>query len=128
MHFRLKQRGFTLTELMVTIMVIGILGAIAIPTYRTYIMKANRSDAKIALTNYAQQLERCFTTSQTYVGCVVLPSASPQGFYTVDWDLGPAATTYRLKATPVGNQANDTQCGTFKLDQANVRSPVINCW
>lgn len=131
MHFRLKQRGVTLLELMITIMVIGILGAIAVPTYRNYMMKANRSDAKIALTNDAQQLERCYTTSNTYVGCLTLPAPSPQGFYTIDWEVQPTALTptiYRMKATPVGTQANDTQCALFKYDQASVRLPAANCW
>src|SRR5262249_38675182 len=100
-HFRLRQRGITLMELMITIMVVGILGAIAIPTYRTYTMKANRSDGKIALTNFAQQLERCYTTTNTYVGCLPLPSPSPQGYYTIDWDIPATVTTYRMKATPV---------------------------
>jgi type IV pilus assembly protein PilE len=127
-HFRLKHRGVTLMELMITIMIVGILGAIAIPTYRTYTMKANRSDAKIALTNDAQQLERCYTTSNTYVGCLTLPSPSPQGFYTIDWEAVPTVTTYKMKATPVGTQANDTQCPTLKYDQAGVRTPAVNCW
>ncbi len=129
MHFRLKQRGVTLMELMAVIMIVGILSAIAIPTYRTYTMKANRSDGKIALTNYAQQLERCYTTGQTYAGCLTgLPAPSPQSFYQMTIAVAPDGQSYLLTATPQAAQANDTQCPALTLTQANVRTPAINCW
>jgi type IV pilus assembly protein PilE len=115
---------------MAVMVIVGILVAIAVPSYRNFTMKANRSDAKIALTNYAQQLERCYTTSQTYAGCLVMPQPTPQGFYTVNFIGAPAdAAQYTLQATPLGAQVNDLQCPTFSLNQANVRLPAgATCW
>ena len=61
-----KQRGVTLIELMIVMAIIGIIAAIAIPSYRRYVVRANRADAKTALLQTAQLLERCYTNSTPY--------------------------------------------------------------
>jgi type IV pilus assembly protein PilE len=135
-----KQRGVTLVELLTVVLVVGILGAIAVPSYTSYMRKAKRADAKVALTNTAQQLERCYTRYYDYtnLACGVnLPYNTPNGTYTIDQDPAAAPTpnitvsTYALKATPIGNQALDTHCGTFQLNQVNVKSvstAATDCW
>ncbi len=139
-----KQRGFTLVEMMTAVVVIGILSAIAIPSYSYYMMKTKRADAKIALTSSAQQLERCFSRFNSYnptapnPACITLPYTTPKGTYTVDQDAaaaggasGLATNAFYLKATPIGNQAKDTHCGTFKINSANVQSVstgATDCW
>ena len=66
------QKGVTLMELLVVMVIVGILAAIAYPSYRAQVMRSHRSDAKIALERAAQTLERCYTNSnpQGYGGCV----------------------------------------------------------
>ncbi len=59
-------RGFTLIELMITVMIIGILSAIAIPQYQQYVTKARRAEAKAGLARVQGALERYFTVNNTY--------------------------------------------------------------
>jgi type IV pilus assembly protein PilE len=137
-----KQSGVTLIELMVVVLIVGILAAIAMPSYNSYIRKSRRADAKVALTSLAQQYERCYTRYNKYTNAncaVVLPSTTARGTYTIDADPAGVPTpgitdqSFALKATPVGDQVKDTTCGAFTLSQAGVRGVTgplgtANCW
>jgi type IV pilus assembly protein PilE len=117
------QRGVTLIELVVVMVIVSILAAIAIPSYRQHVVRTNRTNAKTALTQTAQNLERCFTRTNTYVGCVVLPFTTPEGNYVVNSTGVLNNAVYTLQAVPQGSQATaDTQCATFRITQANVRT------
>lgn len=133
--------GFTLIELMVTVVIIGILAAIAYPSYRSYLTQTRRSDAQIALTQAANQQERFFTEFNWYAatlagtrssgtsttGVLGISATSPEGHYTLAAAAGNIAATcttfscgYTLTATPVatGLQAND---GNFRIDSTGVK-------
>lgn len=127
-----NSKGFTLIELMITVAVIGILAAIALPSYTAYVERTNRADAKMALLNQAQSMERCYTVNNTYVGCALIRAASEDGHYTISFDGNVTATTYTVQAVPVagGRQANDA-CGTFKITYTGVKTATGNdsdCW
>ncbi len=135
-----RQRGVTLIELVVVMVIVAILAAIAIPGYRKQIIRTNRTSAKTMLTQTAQNLERCFTRTQTYAGCLVLPLATPDGTYQVNFDPAPPAgfvsvdnTGFTLLAVPQGTQATDAKCGTFRLSHRGDRlvtgtAPATECW
>jgi len=124
-----RQQGVTLIELMVVVVILGILAAIAYPSYRAQVMRSHRSDAKIALERAAQTIERCYTNSQpkTYAGCAPMAAvtagtaASDNGYYAIDFSVVPDTTTFTLRATAVGGQLSDTDCRAFTLNSINAR-------
>ena len=120
----MRCRGFTLIELLVAVVIVGILAAIAYPSYQSYVQKSRRTDAKASLAMAAQQLERYDTQQNTYATATlgtggVYPTQSQAGYYNLALsNLGQA--TYTITATPTGNQASDA-CGRFTLDQAGTK-------
>jgi type IV pilus assembly protein PilE len=139
-----KQRGMTLVELLTAMAVVGILSAIAVPSYTSYMRKTRRADAKVMLTSSAQQLERCYTRINSYNdgtndvnGSCQLPlGANSSKTYSLaiafDTTAGlPAGQSYTLTATPLGKQALDTYCGNFIFNQVSkqtVSTGATDCW
>lgn len=130
----MRQRGMTLIELMIVVAIIGILAAIAYPSYQQYVLRANRAEAQAVLSETAQFMERYFTTNGTYVGGALLSAVSPKGVsgsaikYDIDFSVVPTATLFTLRATPTTGQANDT-CGTLTLSNTGAQTPTTaGCW
>ena len=129
-----RQAGVTLVELLIVMLIVGILAAIAVPSYRQYVIRVTRTDAKVAATSAAQRMERCFTRGNTYVGCDTgYPQVTQGNTYTVAFNPAPTANTFTVTATPMNGQADDTGCATFTLDQLGVQrvtgpKPADECW
>jgi type IV pilus assembly protein PilE len=127
-----KSSGFTLIELMVAVLIVGILAAIAIPSYQSYLLKGNRTVAQVHLMNIAQQQQHYLLDSRSYApSLAALSMTTPTNVsthYTIEdpFTVGTAPNSFSVTATPIGSQAND-QCGTLAIDNVGNKTPV-NCW
>jgi len=124
----LRNDGFTLVELMITVAIVGILAAIAIPSYLSYVRQANRTDATHALTVSAQALERCYSQNFTYAGCPTVSAGSTtsaQSYYTITVALTTNPQAYTITATPLKSpQLADSTCTSFTLNSIGQQHAV----
>lgn len=138
---RFKSRsGFTLIELMITVAVVAILAAIALPSYSQYVVRTKRSATQSFMMNLANKEEqylldaRQYTTSLTNLGFPTVPSELASD-YTFLVALGTGSPpTFTITASPINNQqVKDTACGILTLDQNSTKGiggtgTVGGCW
>jgi type IV pilus assembly protein PilE len=117
-----KNKGFTLTELLIAIAIIGILLAVALPSYQAHINKANRITAQLALTKMAQEFERTSARQGNYPA----GSTSSTDTYTFSAVTSASANTFTITATPKGSD----ECGEMTVNQAGQTTPSSpsSCW
>lgn len=135
-------KGFTLIELMIVVVIVGILAAIAYPSYTEFVRRSNRAEAKTALLENAQFLERNFTVSNSYAAdgsgnTPVLPNTDVPRDGAAKYTIVPTlnASSFLLEAEPVsGGPAAGDPCGTLTLNHLGVRGvdggtlDAAACW
>ena len=144
---RLRTRGFTLIELMITLAVVAILAAIAYPLYEHQIEESRRTDARTALLELASREQRYFATNNAYT-----QSTSALGYTAANWpvvigsgyyeiavtsvDNAANPPSFLLTATAIGTQTNDTSCATFSVNSVGLQAAqdssggdsTATCW
>jgi type IV pilus assembly protein PilE len=145
-----SQQGFTLIEVMITVVIIGVLAAIVYPSYQSNITQSRRADAKSALLELANFMERLATENGCYMDAgndgqcgtgddntPTLPFATTPKIGTAYYDLTVTpitATSFTLVATPiVGTPQATDACGALTLTNTGIKgvtsgAAVADCW
>lgn len=133
---KIKNKGFTLIELMIVIAIIGILAAVAYPAYTNAVKKGNRADAIDSLLSLAGRMEEYYINNDSYVGATVNAAGTgtvgsnktSDDLYTLSITSA-TAFAYTLTATP---KNGDPECGNLTLDSLGQKGTsagtVDNCW
>jgi len=134
--------GFSLMELMIVLVIMGILVSIGYPSYIGYIEGARRTDGIGALLTLATKQEKYYSNAGSYTNDMRLlgysadPALSAEEFYQIDSVLAAGGQNYTLTATRFGVHVSDTLCGDLVLTSTGIKTavnnsstkPIKECW
>ncbi len=145
---KLNNRGFTLIEVMITVAIVAILAAVALPSYQDSVAKSRRAEARGQLLELAQFMQRYYSQNDRFdqnaagtavaipAGLALVPRTAAAGAetYSISFTTTPTISTFTIRAAPrSGGPMTSDGCGTFSLNNAGARSvsgtkPVAECW
>lgn len=133
-----RQRAMTFVELLVVMVIIGIIVAVGVPSYRGYMQRAQRTEAKDALVRLANNQERHYIQFNTYTNDLTslgfdAAGTTDEGLYNISV-AGADRQGFTATATPsaTGPMVGDVECAAFTIDEAGIRTaspdPNSKCW
>ncbi len=134
-----QNAGLSLIELLIAITIVGLLAAIALPSYNSSIRNSNRADARSELLLYQTRLEKCFSANRTFLHSDDTPcgasqvlaasgAVSGEQLYRIEFEQAPAASRFVLVARAIkGPQLSDVGCLAITLDNIGNKLP-LECW
>lgn len=119
-----KRKGFTLIELVVAMLIVGLLASLAVPGYREYVMRGNRRAAQAVMMELAARQQQYFVANRTYataddLGYALPPEVTDKYDFAIDVVAGPPPG-FTLTFTPKGSQEGDVE---LSLDSDGVKTP-----
>jgi len=125
---RMNSRGFTLIELMITVVIVGVLAAVAYPSYTRYVIKANRSAAQAQMLDIANRQQQFLLANRAYATTGLLTAsgyalpAEVSARYGYDITVGTdTVPSFAITFTPAGAQVSD---GALTLNSEGVKTPA----
>lgn len=133
------QKGMTLIEVMIVVVIVGILAAVAYPSYQNHVLRSHRAAATGCLLELSQFMERTYTQNMRYNATdFALPTlqCTTESSGRYNYNSVQAQRTYTITATATGAQAKDTSCLSLGINQAGTKlvnggsdvTAVRNCW
>ena len=129
-------RGLTLVELMIVVVIVGILAAVAYPSYREFSARATRSEAKAALLKAAVNQERYYLQNNQFsvdlgqLGFSANPYTTDTGSYVISVTAPNPASNFTVTATYQRPDSESEKCGVLTIDGRGVKAsrPSTDCW
>ena len=132
-----SKAGFTLVELLIVMAIVAILGVIAVPGYRNYVVGARQNSAQQALLRMAGAMEDCYSMNQTYEGCFgtgnsgvndFLNANDLESYYERSSMTNVTARDFRVAVQAIGGQFNDVapRCQVLAVDRLGRKLIALN--
>lgn len=131
----MPRRGFTLIEMMITVALIAILAAVALPAYRDHLRKTRRAEAQAFLMAVAARQQQFLVDTRGYATTLTAVALATPPNVAASYDLVLASVagpppSFQLTATPrASTDQPKERCGTLSIDQTGAKTAALaSCW